>query len=313
MKLLLPDSIALDLTLPEGVDSVSYAVGRPIPDLHTDAEALVVWGNPADQLADAARRMKRLRWVQTLAAGPDAVLGAGFTPEVVLTAGTGLHDRTVAEHALALALAAARRLNLLVRAQIGHRWAGELGGLQPVHEPGSFRTLREARVAIWGFGGIAATLSPLLAALGAQVTGIARTAGERHGFPVVTTADLPGLLPATDLLIMILPATPETGHALDAEVLALLPAHAWLVNVGRGSTVDETALLAALRAGRLGGAALDVTGTEPLPADSGLWDEPSVIITPHAAGGRPLGAAERITANLTALLDGAPLRDVVAR
>jgi phosphoglycerate dehydrogenase-like enzyme len=313
MKLLLPDSIALDPVLPEGVDSVRYAVDQPIPDIHSDAEALVVWGNPAGQLADAARRLTKLRWVQTLAAGPDAVLAAGFAPEVMITAGTGLHDRTVAEHALALALAAARRLNLLVRAQIGHRWAGELGGLQPVHEPGSFRTLRDARVAIWGFGGIAATLSPLLAALGAQVTGIARHAGERHGFPVVTAADLPGLLPATDLLIMILPATPETAHALDAEVLALLPAHAWLINVGRGSTVDEDALLAALRAGRLGGAALDVTGTEPLPAGSGLWDEPSVIITPHAAGGRPLGAAERITENLTALLSGAALRDVVGR
>jgi phosphoglycerate dehydrogenase-like enzyme len=296
MKLLLPDSIALDLTLPGDVDNVRYAVDQPIPAAHTDAEALVVWGNPAGQLADAARRLTRLRWVQTLAAGPDAVLAAGFGPEVVITAGTGLHDRTVAEHALALALAAARRLNLLVRAQIGHRWASELGGLQPVHQPVSFRTLRDARVAVWGFGGIAATLSPLLAALGAQVTGIARHPGERHGFPVVTASGLP-----------------ETAHALDAEVLALLPAHAWLVNVGRGSTVDETALLAALRAGRLGGAALDVTEREPLPAGSGLWDEPSVIITPHAAGGRPLGAAERITENLAALLAGAPLRDVVTR
>ena len=89
-------------------------------------------------------------------------------------------------------------------------------------------------------------------ALGAKVTGIARHAGERHGFPVVTVDDLPALLPRTDVLIMILPATPETAHALTAEVLALLPAHAWLVNVGRGSTVDEAALLAAIRGGRFG-------------------------------------------------------------
>ena len=96
-------------------------------------------------------------------------------------------------------------------------------------------------------------------------------------------------------------------------MLALLPAHAWLVNVGRGSTVDEAAVLAALRAGRLAGAALDVFATEPLPADSPLWDEPSVIISPHAAGGRPIGAADRITANLAALLAGDPLTDVVSR
>jgi phosphoglycerate dehydrogenase-like enzyme len=311
MKLLLPDSIDLDLTPPAGVEAVEYTIGRPIPDQHADAEALVVWGNPAGQLRDAAGRLTRLRWVQTLAAGPDAVLAAGFAPSVVITAGTGLHDLTVAEHALALTLAAARRLNLLVRAQIDHRWAGELGGLQPVSTPDDFRTLRDARVAVWGFGGIAATLSPYLAALGARVTGIARTAGERHGFPVVTPGDLPSLLPRTDVLIMILPATPETAHALDAEVLALLPPHAWLVNVGRGATVDELAVLAAIRSGRLAGAALDVFATEPLPADSPLWDEPAVIISPHAAGGRPIGAAARITENLAALLENRPLRDVV--
>src|SRR6185436_2679100 len=134
MKVLLPDSVELDVTLPAGVTGVVYATGEPVPDEHTDAEALVVWGNPAGQLADAARRLDRLRWVQTLAAGPDAVLQAGFGPDVVVTAGLGLHDRTVAEHTLALVLAAARRLNLLVRAQIGHRWAGELGGLQPVRD-----------------------------------------------------------------------------------------------------------------------------------------------------------------------------------
>jgi len=313
MKLLLPDSIALDLKSPPEVETVVYSIDEPIPAAHTDAEALVVWGNPAGQLSDAARRLTRLRWVQTLAAGPDAVLGAGFAPEVVLTAGTGLHDLTVAEHTLALTLAAARRLNLLVRAQVGRRWAAELGGLQPVREPDSFRTLRDARVAIWGFGGIAATLAPHLVALGAQVTGIARHAGDRYGFPVVTADDLPALLPRTDVLIMILPATPETAHALNADVLALLPAHAWLVNVGRGSTVDEAALLASIRAGRLAGAALDVFETEPLPPESGLWDEPAIIISPHAAGGRPIGAADRITQNLAALLDGTPLRDVVAR
>ncbi|WP_067497505.1 phosphoglycerate dehydrogenase [Actinoplanes sp. TFC3] len=312
MKLLLPNSIDLEVSVPAEVHSHGYDVSEPIPEEHTDAEALVVWGNPAGQLADAARRLGRLRWVQTLAAGPDAVLAAGFDSEVIITGGTGLHDLTVAEHTLALTLAAARRLNLLTRAQIGRRWAGELGGLQPVREEGTFRTLRGARVMIWGFGGIAACLAPHLAALGATVTGVARTAGERHGFPVVTAGDFPRLLPETDVLIMILPATASTVRVLDAQVLALLPAHAWLINVGRGATVDEDALLTALRAGRLGGAALDVFATEPLPPGSGLWDEPSVIISPHAAGGRPLGAAERIAENLRALLSGDPLSHVVS-
>jgi phosphoglycerate dehydrogenase-like enzyme len=313
MKLLLPDSIDLDLAVPDGVQTITYAIDKPVPDEHTDAEALVVWGNPAAQLRDSARRLTQLRWVQTLAAGPDAVLAAGFPAEVVITGGTGLHDLTVAEHTLALTLAAARRFNLLVRAQVGHRWAGELGGMQPVDDPTSFRTLRGARVLIWGFGGIAATLAPHLSALGATVTGVARTAGERHGVPVITETELPDWLPRTDVLINILPATPDTASALDARVLALLPPHAWVVNVGRGSTVDENALLDAIRSGRLGGAALDVFATEPLPADSGLWDEPNVLISPHAAGGRPIGAADRIAENLAAFRTGGPFHNVVER
>ncbi|BCJ40712.1 phosphoglycerate dehydrogenase [Actinoplanes ianthinogenes] len=311
MKVLLPDSVELDVTLPADVTAVVYQIGAPIPEEHTDAEILVVWGNPPAPLADAAQRLKRLRWVQTLAAGPDAVLQAGFAPDVVVTAGLGLHDQTVAEHTLTLVLAAARRLNLLVRAQIGHRWAGELGGRQPVKDTGAFRTLRDAHVVIWGFGGIAGTLAPLLAALGARVTGVARTAGERHGFPVVTAADFPELLPTADVLISILPATASTAGALDATVFGLLPPRAWVVNVGRGSTLDETALLDALRSGRIAGAALDVFATEPLPPASELWDQPNVIITPHAAGGRPVGAAGLIEANVAAFLAAQPLRNQV--
>ena len=163
MKVLLPDNVDLSgLSLPPFADGVTYAVGSPLPDQHTDAEVLVVWGNPPSQLEDFAARLKRLRWVQTLAAGPDAVLAAGFAPSVVVTSGRGLHDLTVAEHTLALLLAAARRVNLMVRAQIGHRWAGELGGNQPLKDPDHFRTLRDAHVVIWGFGSIAAATAPLV-------------------------------------------------------------------------------------------------------------------------------------------------------
>ena len=313
MKLLLPDSVDLSaLDLPQDVTATRYAIHDPIPEADVDADILVVWGNPGHQLRDAASRLTKLRWVQTLAAGPDMVLAAGFRSDVVITSGAGLHDLTVAEHTLALVLAAARQLPELTRAQLGHRWVAEAGGLRPVHDPGHFRTLRDAHVVIWGFGGIAATLAPYLTMLGARVTGVARSAGTRHGYPVVTEDELPELLPTADVLIDILPATSSTRHAVNARVLALLPAKAWFVNVGRGATVDEQALLAALRSGTLAGAALDVFETEPLPASSGFWDEPNVIITPHAAGGRPIGAAELIRENLDALLGGRPLRNVVA-
>ena len=313
VKLLLPDSLPLAPDLPEGVTAVTYAAGAPVPPEHRDAEALVVWGSSAADLAAVAGDMPRLRWVQSLAAGPDAVLRAGFAEDVVITSGAGLHSATVTEHALALLLALVRRLPAAGRAQAEHRWARELGGLQPLHPEGAVTTLLDARVLVWGFGAIGQTLAPVLRALGASVRGVARSAGERSGFPVVAEADLEAELAGTDVLVMVLPATEATRHALDARRLALLPPHALVVNVGRGTTVDEAALAGALTAGRLGGAALDVTETEPLPADSPLWDAPGLVLTPHAAGGRPVGADALVAENVAALLAGRELRNVVAR
>lgn len=312
-KVLLPTSIELAPELPEGVEAVTYDVRQPIPEEHTDAEVLVSWTNPPRLLAAEAKRLHRLRWVAALPAGPDAALEAGFAPDVVITSGRGLHDGPVAEHALALVLAVARRLPELVRAQDAHRWAGELGGAQPVRERGSFRSLDGARVLVWGFGSIASRLAPLLTALGAEVTGVASTAGERAGYPVIASSDIASVLPTTDLLIGILPASPSTNAAIGADVLAALPQHAWVVNVGRGTTLDEDALLAAVREGSIAGAALDVFGTEPLPADSPLWDEPRILITPHAAGGRPTGASEFLSANLAAFVEGRPLTNTLTR
>ena len=313
MKLLLPDSVPLDPALPEGVEAVRYDAAAPVPDEHLDAEALVVWGNHPGDLRAVAGRMPRLRWVQTLAAGPDVVLGAGFPDDVVVTSGVGLHDRPVTEHALALVLALLRRLPEAIAAQAEHRWASELGGLQPLHPDGRVTTLLGARVLVWGFGNIGQNLAPLLQALGAQVRGVGRSAGERAGFPVVAQDELEDELRRTDVLLMILPATEATTHALDAARLAALPRHAFVVNVGRGTTVDEPALVAALTGGEIAGAALDVTEVEPLPADSRLWDAPNLLLTPHAAGGRPVGADELVGANLEALLAGRELRNVVAR
>ena len=310
---LLPLGIELDPTLPQGVRGVPYDVRLPVPAEHAEADALVVWMNSPRQLADCARRLTQLRWVQTLAAGPDTVLDAGFAPGVVVTNGRGLHDGPVAEHALALVLAAARSLPELVRAQGEHRWARELAGAQTSGPTGSFRTLDGAHVLIWGFGSIAARLAPLLVSLGAHVTGVAQTAGDRAGFRVVDSAQVAAELPTTDVLIGLLPATADTRHAIGSHVLGLLPRRAWVVNVGRGTTLDETALLAALRSDRLAGAALDVFATEPLPADSPLWDEPRILISPHTAGGRPKGAAELVADNIAAFEAGRPLRNVVGR
>ena len=115
--LLLPSTLTDEPTVPGDVRVVRYDVDAPMPEDALDAEALVLWGNSDELLADAARRLTRLRWVQTLAAGPDAALAAGFADDVVITSGRGLHDGPVAEHTLALLLACARRIPDLVRAQ----------------------------------------------------------------------------------------------------------------------------------------------------------------------------------------------------
>lgn len=314
MKILLPESTELNPRLPDGVEPVGYDTGAPIPDEHRDAEFLVTWGQPGSaRIEELPAHLPRLRWVQSLAAGPDLLLRAGFAPDVVITSGRGLHDHTVAEHALALTLAGLARLDLMVDAQRQHRWATELGGVRPIRTEHRLTTLLGARVTVWGFGGIGRRFAGHAVRLGATVTGVARSPGRREGFEVVTADALAGLLPLTDVLVLVLPSSPQTHQVLDAALLSLLPRHAWVVNVGRGSTVDEGALVAALEAGQIGGAALDVTATEPLPTHSPLWSAPNVIISPHAAGGRPVGADELISENLAALLAGEPLRNVVER
>jgi phosphoglycerate dehydrogenase-like enzyme len=311
--LLFPTTIDLDVELIPGVRTVAYDPTAPIPEHERDAEILVVWGNDQRHLEEAAATMPRLRWVATLAAGPDSVTRAGFADDVVVTSGRSLHAAPVAEHALGLLLAAARRLHTLRDAQRDRAWLDHLGGIQPRHDPTSFRSLIGAHVVVWGYGSIGQRLGSYLVAMDARVTGVARSPGTRAGVRVVEVGQVDAALVDADAVVMVLPSLPSTRGILSAERLGRLPPHAWLVNVGRGDTVDEEALIAALEEGRLGGAALDVFATEPLPADSRLWSMENVIVSPHAAGGRPLGAERLLADNVRRLLDGEPLINEVER
>ncbi|KAI8629924.1 D-isomer specific 2-hydroxyacid dehydrogenase [Xylariaceae sp. FL1651] len=313
MKLLYPTSLKLDVSSLEGfgVSLHAYDVKSAIPEDLIDAEVLVAWTNSADNLRDAARRMTKLRWIQSLAAGPNDVLAAGFPPSVTVTTGSGLHDRTVAEHALGLLLCAARRFHEMRDYQTQGKWPGHLGGPQPDRPADRFTTLRDANVLIWGYGNIAKTLAPHLTAWGATVRGVARSAGVREGTEVFAEDKLAELLPRTDALVMILPGSDSTKDALNAERLRLLPRHAWVINVGRGTSVDEDALAAALEKGEIGGAALDVFVKEPLPAESRLYKAPNCIISPHAAGGRPQDSEALIAYNLRRFLAGQQLKNVI--
>ncbi|AEO63823.1 936a6bef-0309-44da-b42c-328d724eccfa [Thermothielavioides terrestris] len=316
MKVLYPNTLELDTAALAGFPTVTlhrYDARAPtLPDDLLDAEVLITWANSAANLSFAAQHLPRLRWIQSLAAGPNDVLAAGFdVARVRVTTGSGLHDRTVAEHALGLLLNAARRFFEMRDCQLRGEWPGHLGGPQPDRAPGTFRTLRDARVLVWGFGNIGRCLAPLLQALGATVRGVARRPGVRAGVEVFGEEALPALLPETDALVMILPGDASTRHALGRERLALLPKHAWVVNVGRGSSVDEDALYEALVKGEIGGAALDVFEQEPLPAGNKLYTAPNLILSPHAAGGRPQGAEALIVDNLRRFLAGQELRNVI--
>lgn len=314
MKLLYPTSLVLDTKSLEGfgVSLHSYNVQETIPEDLVDAEILVTWTNSPSNLSDAAKRMKNLKWIQSLAAGPNDVFAAGFPSSVVVTTGSGLHDHTVAEHALALLLNAARRFFEMRDYQVQSKWPQHLGGPQPDRPKGKFTSLRGANVVVWGYGNIAKNLAPHLTSLGANIKGVARSHGVRNGVEVFSEDELDKLLPQTDALVMILPGSESTRHALNSERLKKLPNHAWIVNVGRGTSVDEDALFEALESGSIGGAALDVFEKEPLPESSKLWKAPNCILSPHAAGGRPQDSEALIAYNLRRFIAGQDLKNVIS-
>jgi phosphoglycerate dehydrogenase-like enzyme len=246
------------------------------------AAAHIVFGNvPAAWLAASAG----LRWVQLESAGVDAYLGINATPRAgptQLTNLRGFYDHAVAEAALAGILGFYRQLPRLLTAQPQSAW------IKPEVEP-AIRVLHGQRVLLLGAGGIAQHLARLLRAFDAHVQFFARTAGAGS---LTTPADLDAALATTDLLINTLPHTSATIGFLDRARLARLKPDAVVCNVGRGSTLDESALLELLDSGHLGGAVLDVTAIEPLPAASPLWRHPKVLLTQHT-GGRFPGETDR--------------------
>ncbi|PTA68211.1 D-2-hydroxyacid dehydrogenase [Deinococcus arcticus] len=209
-----------------------------------------------------------LRWVLTLTAGIEHVQGQ--LPEgAALYNASRLHDRAVATHVLAGMLAASRGLHLFRDAQARRQWASPA-----LPGPAPLTTLDGQRVVLWGHGHIGRQLEGMLSPLGAQVSGI------RSGTPAGERQEL---LAAADWVVLLLPGTEQTRGAVNAQTLSGLKPGAWLCNVGRGPLIVTDDLVRALQDGTLGGAVLDVTDPEPLPADHVLWTLPNVILTPHIA------------------------------
>ncbi|MEZ0090646.1 2-hydroxyacid dehydrogenase [Streptacidiphilus sp. EB129] len=216
-------------------------------------------------------RMPALRTVQTLTAGVDDVV-PHLPPGVGLNNARGLHDASTAELAVTLVLASLRGVPQFVRNQAVGHWDQSF---QPA--------LADRTVLIVGYGSIGAAVEERLRPFECEVVRVARSARTAPHGPVHALADLPELLPAADVVLLLVPLTAETRHLADAGFLSRLRDGALLVNVARGPVVDTKALLAELESGRLR-AALDVTDPEPLPADHPLWRAPNVLITPHVGG-----------------------------
>ena len=274
--------------------AVAVYDGTAEPD-HEDLAGVELYVMPYGQPAarDLIPRLPALRALQVLTAGYDHVLDV-LPAEVELYNGTGLHDASTAEHALALILAAQRDLA---------RWAADQRA--GVWAPEYTRSLADSRVLIVGYGNIGRAIEERLLPFETTITRLARRA--RPEAAVHPIEDLHRLLPETDIVVLILPQSPQTQGLLGAEEMALLPDDALVVNVGRGPALDTVALLA--ERGRIR-AALDVVDPEPLPAGHPLWSAPGVFITPHIAGGsatfRPR-ARRFIDDQLRRWADGEPL------
>jgi phosphoglycerate dehydrogenase-like enzyme len=279
-------------------------VSRDVTGLSTKHEV-----QPATRaFYDALEAAASLRWVHVHSAGADRPVYVRLRERgVQVTTSSGANSAVVAQSALAGLLALARHLPQLWAAQRERTWAPLLASGQP-------RDLQGQHAVLVGWGPIGQHLGRLLLALGLRVTVVRqhdRPAGE--GFATVPGDRLHEVLPQADWLLLACPLTQATRGLIDGRALALLPAHARLVNVARGEVVDEPALVAALQSGRLGGAFLDVFAHEPLPAASPLWALPNVLVTPHSAGFSD-GNAARVTGlfleNLRRWHAGEPLRNL---
>ncbi len=267
-----------------------------------DAEVIVCGNLPAEVSAMAPR----LRWVSFWASGLDRRVPPDIEArQVMVTNAAGVHGPNIAEHIMGYMLVFTRRLDTYAHAQRAHRWT---------HDEGPSAELTGQTLGIVGFGAIGRALAERARGFGMRIVATRRdVARGGEGVELYAPRDLPALVGAADHVAITVPYTTETHRLFDAALFARMKPGAYLYNISRGAVVDEAALIAALGAGRLAGAGLDVFETEPLPADNPLWDMPNVIVTPHVAGLTPYyftRMAALFANNLQRYLDGCPLENL---
>lgn len=258
----------------------------------------LIWTNPRDAqgLGDLLKTHPHIDWVQVPFAGIENFVPV-ITQDRVWTCGKGVYAEPVAEMALALALAGMRSVGYYANATT---WTGPQG-----------RNLLGARVTILGGGGITMSLLRLLSPFGCHVTVVRNSVADIDGADVVVGIEnLVDALVGADVVVLALSLTPETEGIISRAEMEMMEPHAWIVNVARGKHIVTDDLVWALSNGVIGGAALDVTDPEPLPAGHPLWSLPNCIITPHVGNTPDMAVpllAERITTNVRRYVSGESL------
>ena len=291
----------------QGFEWMDFAVEGADEARLAECEALV--GNFSQE---QLQRAEKLVWLQVAPAGVERFVAPGALREdVILTNGSGAYGIAIAEYMLGGLLMLMRRMATYLDNQRLHKW---------VQFPG-IRTLYGSKVTVVGAGNLGQSFAVRCSAMGAKVTGVRRAHPEAipDGFSAMFSTDqLDEAIADADVVALCLPATAQTVGLFDGARLSKMKRGAMIINVGRGSALDASALIEALASGQLGGALLDVTDPEPLPENHPLWDAPNLILTPHISGiDRDRLAAgmvyEIIRENLLNYAQGLPLRNIVDR
>ena len=261
------------------------------------AECDVIFGEPS-LIASTLDRLPAARWIQATWAGVEPLLNPVLRRDYVLTNARGVFGPLMSEYVFGYMLAHERLMFARLDAQRQGRW--------DTSPPG---TLRGKQIGLLGVGTIGAALARTAKHFQMRVKGYTRSSEDCGEIDEYFHDDKIAFARGLDYLVCVMPNTSATRHLVDAALLQALPAHAVFINPGRGSSVDEPALAAALTSGRLAGAVLDVFQTEPLPADHPFWRIPTLIITAHTAAlSAPPDIAPLFIDNYRRLIANQPLR-----
>lgn len=300
-----PSAAALRAALPD--DRIIAVQGD---DLEPAADAEAVFGGfSMDRLRAVLAKLQKVRWIHTFSAGVDrhVPILAGH-PNVQLTNNTGAYDVPISEHVIAMIFAAAKRVPEHLAAQGRSEWQREMPHAE----------VRGATLVILGLGSIGSELALLATGVGMRVIGIRRDPSRAAAGVdrVVAPEGFAEVAREADYVAVTAALTPSTRGMVSADIIRALKPTAWLINIARGPLVDEAALIDALAERRIGGAALDVFDTEPLPVTSPLWKLDNAILTPHVSNSSPR-VRERslalVVENVRRFKAGEPLRNLVDR